>query len=328
MADENAQKIRLQILYGTKTEWSEEAYSQLIPKIGELCVDYETPELKVGNGEETWNTLKSLSGAQYYNSQDASWSNYVCTIPHSSGKDEYKLQIDLPVGMDPGEIAPGVHTHDTLNLNGTSLILYNGREYTGLAFRPYSSPMIADNSLRGSLVFDGTFKFELIDNEKKTTYFLAPNGGSNTIATVDEVLPMPELKFCSLSSYDENTYVLTFKIPKGQVQEGDQIQICTSNLSTRTGSKKRKYRLRAKYADIVPIKQGANADWTYKVYLDDKDLMGCMTYGYSQGTVYRYPVHLRIARFIYKDSKIVNAIYSNVITLNIHKNKNNIYSLR
>jgi hypothetical protein len=321
MAD-NAQKIRLQIVYGTDEEWTQTQLAEFQPLAGELCVDYTTPTLKVGNGTSTWNELLALNGVQYYDSANALWDeDYNCTIPHMDGVDAHALKFQLPVGTSVGQVAASIHNHTQLYVSGTIglLSLTGNGTSVGLHLNSSQSQTTAANILYAPSV--GIMLN--IDDEQADhkVHYLLPSENTTanyTIAVEEKIQPMPELQFCSFYAISSDRYQLTFKVTKGTVQPGDCIQICTTSLSTSRLNKTRRYKKRKQWGQEIQMPKDKTSN-VFIATLDTKQLAKCVHGGLAADRIYRYPVYLRIARPIMKNNIQSNTLFSNIVPMQIHR---------
>ena len=365
-----AQKIRLQILYGTKTEWETGILSELKLKTGELGVDYETPQLKVGYSDDestgkTWAELPNLSTLSYY--QNGTWNKtnneLVYVAQHSSGDNNYNLNINLPMGTGAEQIAWGNHTHKTLSVSS------DNRDWTVIikdnivsAYYPSASITLQNGETSGlTIKYNEAYGVQFINNgeEVSTTWALTNSNNSELpvdmsaptyhIATIEEVLPMPEIKFCSLkytgetrdvtvtnskgetkTLLNQKVYHLTFKVTKGQINyDTDRIELCTTTMSKHFGDAQRRYRKRQQWYHNLAADM--NVDNSFSIEILDYQLYKCRRAGQAKLTstntvyYYRYPVYCRICRTI--DNNRGN-LHSNEISLNIHRNSQGVFSLR
>lgn len=357
------QKIRLQIIHGNDEEWSG-ALSALKPKVGELCVNYSSSMLKIGDGSKTFSELPVLAGINYY-SQVGNWVNkgdaFEYNAAHSSGDDAYKLCIALPMGTTADRIAWGDHTHKQIKIDDGLILQGNTIDRFPTAMALEFQKKSGEYQGISTILVNAHYGFNLQitngsgDEQTTTNWVLASSDQDKPsdfptpdfhIATMEEVFDMPQIKFCSVNAiipgdttYDKTQipYKLTFKVVKGCLQEGDRVELCVTSLSTEnaTGSKKRKrYRMRRKWKYDLTIDHinSANKGLPLSIEMAYADFENCRFAGkatlINDGTIkyYRYPVYLRIRRSTNSGN---DAIFSNIIPLQIHYNsKTGVWALR
>jgi hypothetical protein len=342
MSDENAQKIRLQILYGDADEWASGNLSTLIPKVGELCVDYNNASLKVGNGEDTWSQLQPIGNVSYYNSNSYSVRRTVnqlqYIVDHDDGDSDHRLILKLPIGNTADKLAIGNHTHSVLQSN--ILKLNTKQNSCGIDLTAAETVCASIRSNYDTTAQNTTIHFNIYDvanNSLSTQYILEPKPKSDLvyhIATVEEMQPVPDIQYVSCEPLRlvtsvstgklEYEYKLTLRIMHGTIQENDQIELCNVELSTRkqkTGPDGkiiregyRKHRLRAQArANLVRVDQD-----TYTCTLTTSDLYNCYKFPQSSSIPVErfssYPVYMRIRRL-----EPNSTIYSKMIPVQLHR---------
>jgi len=135
----------------------------------------------------------------------------------------------------------------------------------------------------------------------------------------------PEMPVIRLANaYDtKNTMVIgpsnplkfSIEIISGQLQIGDEVQICTRQLFTYKSEFKRKYRLRKQWKTAI-TDENVNSRFVYVVISETLDTPGQRFFRTgTTGNLTLSALYIRIRRPIYVNGKDVDGIFSNVITV-------------
>lgn len=135
----------------------------------------------------------------------------------------------------------------------------------------------------------------------------------------------PEMPVIRLANaYDtKNTMVIgpsnplkfSIEILSGQLQIGDEVQICTRQLFTYKSEFKRKYRLRKQWKTAI-TDENVNSRFVYVVISETSDTPGQRFFRTgTTGNLTISALYIRIRRPICVNGKDVDGIFSNVITV-------------
>lgn len=133
---------------------------------------------------------------------------------------------------------------------------------------------------------------------------------------------MPVIRLAN--AYDtKNTMVIgpsnplkfSIEILSGQLQIGDEVQICTRQLFTYKNELKRKYRLRKQWKTAI-TDENVNSRFVYVVISETSDTTGQRLFRTgTTGNLTLSALYIRIRRPICVNGKDVDGIFSNVITV-------------
>lgn len=140
----------------------------------------------------------------------------------------------------------------------------------------------------------------------------------------NKTMPMPIIRLANVSDSNNtmvigsnNPLIFSVEILSGQLQEGDEVQICTRQLFTYKHLLKRKYRLRKQWSTkitsenmhdkfiFVAIKESAFDD-TQRFFRTGTNTNGSSTLS---------PIYIRIRRPVFNKGKEVSGTFSNIITV-------------
>lgn len=151
------------------------------------------------------------------------------------------------------------------------------------------------------------------------------NGLSEELENLaNKTIAMPMIRVANATDIDStfiissaNPLIFSVEIIDGQLQEGDEVQICTRQLYTYNNGTKRRYRLRKEW--FTKITSDNVDDRFIFVSIGEssktKSQRLFRTGAASQNKGTLSPIYIRVRRPVYKDGTEVDGLFSNVVTV-------------
>lgn len=137
-------------------------------------------------------------------------------------------------------------------------------------------------------------------------------------------LAMPRIRVGSITDIEgtmiigpNNPLIFTVEIIDGQLQVGDQVQICTRQLFTYDEGRRRKMRLRKVWETVIG-EENINERFIFISVAQsptDKAQRLFKTGAASMGTKTLSPLYIRVRRPVYKDGTQIDGLFSNIETV-------------
>lgn len=158
--------------------------------------------------------------------------------------------------------------------------------------------------------------------EEITIPISAINGLSEELDALNPTMPMirvgsvTDLNGTMIISAD-NPLIFTVEIIHGQLQVGDQVQICTRQLFTYDQGRRRKMRLRKQWYTTI-TEQNVNERFIFVSIAEPSTLKGqrlFKTDSASLSTKTLSALYVRVRRPVYQDGTEVDGLFSNIVTV-------------
>ena len=147
-------------------------------------------------------------------------------------------------------------------------------------------------------------------------------GLSEELAALEPTMPM--IRVGSITDVDgtmiiggENPLIFTVEIIDGQLQIGDEVQICTRQLFTYDQGRRRKMRLRKQWYTTI-TEQNVNQRFIFVSAGQSTDANAkrlFRTDSASPSTKTLSPLYVRVRRPVYQDGTEVDGLFSNIVTV-------------
>lgn len=158
--------------------------------------------------------------------------------------------------------------------------------------------------------------------EEVTIPISAINGLSEELDALNPTMPM--IRVGSVTDLNgtmiisaENPLVFTVEIIHGQLQVGDQVQICTRQLFTYDQGRRRKMRLRKQWYTTI-TEQNVNNRFIFVSIAEPSTQLGqrlFKTDSASPSTKTLSALYIRVRRPVYQDGTEVDGLFSNIVTV-------------